>query len=104
MFDGHGPFGHKVARQVRDMLPSRLCSSFKQLKINRSNCNNETDEKDKGNDENTDSEDVSKNPLFSSVKDRIIKSFEEVDEDLCVDATLDTYCSGTTAVAVLKQV
>ncbi|GFY82483.1 protein phosphatase 2C family protein [Actinidia rufa] len=51
VFDGHGPFGHKVARQ-----------------------------------------------------DCIIKSFEEVDEDLCVDATtLDTYCSGTTAVAVLKQ-
>ncbi|GFY82432.1 protein phosphatase 2C family protein [Actinidia rufa] len=62
-----------------------------------------TDEKDKDNDENADSEDVSKNPLFSLVKDCIIKSFEEVDEDLCVDATLDTYCSGTTAVAVLKQ-
>ena len=29
MFDGHGPYGHMVAKKVRDSLPVLLCSQWK---------------------------------------------------------------------------
>ncbi|KAH7867397.1 hypothetical protein Vadar_032856 [Vaccinium darrowii] len=103
VFDGHGPLGHRVAQQVRDMLPSKLCSIFKQSQVNGTNFNKEADEKSKENYENVDCEDGQKNSFFSSWKDILIKSFEEVDEDLCDDVALDSYSSGSTTVAVLKQ-
>ncbi|KAH9309687.1 hypothetical protein KI387_037598, partial [Taxus chinensis] len=28
VFDGHGPFGHLVAKSVSDSLPSKLCSQW----------------------------------------------------------------------------
>ncbi|KAL7248644.1 hypothetical protein ACSBR2_003397 [Camellia fascicularis] len=96
VFDGHGPSGHKVAQQVRDMLPAKLCAMFKQSQVNGFNRNNEADE-------NVDSEDDHNNKFFSSWKANLLKSFHEVDEDLCEDGTLDTYCSGSTSVAILKQ-
>lgn len=105
VFDGHGPVGHRVAQQVRDMLPSKLCSIFKQYsQVNGTNFKTEADEKTKENYENADCEDGHKNPFFSSWKNILIKSFEKVDEDLCDDVALDSYCSGSTTVAVLKQV
>lgn len=104
VFDGHGPLGHRVAQQVRDMLPSKLCSIFKQAQVNGINFKKEVDEHDKENYENADCEDGHKSPFFSSWKNILIKSFEEVDEDLCDDVALDSYCSGSTTVAVLKQV
>ncbi|KAF7142674.1 hypothetical protein RHSIM_Rhsim05G0226300 [Rhododendron simsii] len=104
VFDGHGPLGHRVAQQVRDMLPSKLCSIFKQYsKVNGINFKTEADEKNEENYENADCEDGHKNPFFSSWKNILIKSFEKVDEDLCDDVALDSYCSGSTTVAVLKQ-
>ncbi|KAL6987909.1 hypothetical protein U1Q18_013655 [Sarracenia purpurea var. burkii] len=108
VFDGHGPCGHKVAQQVRDALPPKLCSFLKkQSQVSGPNHGNEADEKNKDNDENVEGEeegeDVLKIQFFSKWKDTLIKSFQEVDDDLCVDAAIDAYCSGTTAVAVLKQ-
>uniref|UniRef100_A0A803QFD2 PPM-type phosphatase domain-containing protein n=1 Tax=Cannabis sativa TaxID=3483 RepID=A0A803QFD2_CANSA len=59
VFDGHGPYGHKVARHVRDNLPTKLSKAIEQSK--------------------------------------------EMDEDLGLDSSIDSFCSGSTAVTVVKQ-
>ncbi|KAA8517717.1 hypothetical protein F0562_015191 [Nyssa sinensis] len=108
VYDGHGLSGHKVARYVRDILPSKLSSSFKHSQTNGCNGSDDIDEENKINNDNFDSRDGNDNcnchnPFFSSWKASLIKSFEEMDEELSADSTVDSYCSGTTAVAILKQ-
>ncbi|KAM7526547.1 hypothetical protein LguiA_016449 [Lonicera macranthoides] len=93
VFDGHGPQGHKVARYVRDTLPSKLSSSSKSHNNNNGGGKNgkhgKSDEP---------------NPHFSSSwKSNILKSFQDMDDDLQGKPTIDSYCSGTTAVTVIKQ-
>ncbi|CAK9150448.1 unnamed protein product [Ilex paraguariensis] len=106
VFDGHGPSGHKVARYVRDLLPSKLSSLLKHTQIGGSNGSTDVDDKNK---ENTDSKDGDnddndcQNPFFSSWKDTVIKSFKETDEELEGNTTVESYCSGTTAVTILKK-
>lgn len=102
VFDGHGPSGHKVSHQVRDLLATKLCSSFKQSQTNGFYCKNNANEKEQS--ENVDGEDVHNYPFFVSWKPNLIKSFEEMDENLCSDVSIDIYFSGSTAVTVLKQV
>ncbi|XP_059642463.1 probable protein phosphatase 2C 65 [Cornus florida] len=109
VFDGHGPSGHKVARQVRDILPSKLSHAFKKSKTSgnygsgdvdeahNNDGNGDFDNKD-GHDENT-----GHNSFFSLWKTNLIKSFKEIDDELCADASIDSYCSGTTAVTIIKQ-
>ncbi|KAF4379018.1 hypothetical protein F8388_022105 [Cannabis sativa] len=117
VFDGHGPYGHKVARHVRDNLPTKLSKAIEQSKVNstkyddvdirdlsNNNSNNTTRD-----DDNIDSKDVENDnnsnvvlPL-SSWEACLIKSFKEMDEDLGLDSSIDSFCSGSTAVTVVKQ-
>ena len=100
VFDGHGPSGHKVARHIRDNLPSKLSSSLKgSEEIDESNKDSENVDSKEGNDK-----DNSQSALFSSWRDHIIKSFKEMDEELGADSSIDSYCSGTTSVSMLKKV
>ncbi|KAL6337546.1 hypothetical protein AAG906_037139 [Vitis piasezkii] len=85
VLDGHGPSGHHVAGLIRDILPSRLSSAFKLSLPNSSKCDSDI------------------YPLFPLWKASLIKSFEEMDEELGSNSTFDSFCSGTTAVTVIKQ-
>ncbi|GAV76897.1 PP2C domain-containing protein [Cephalotus follicularis] len=97
VFDGHGPSGHKIARHVRDILPSKLYSAIKMSHLSTSKYG-DTDSRDyNGNGDN------SHDHFLSSWESSLIKSFKEMDEQLCHDPTIDGFCSGTTAVTVIKQ-
>ncbi|KAM3287723.1 putative protein phosphatase 2C 65 [Capsicum chacoense] len=89
VFDGHGPSGHKVARYVRDALPSKISSS------------NVIDTNDIR--WGVKKDDESENPIFDAWKDTFLKSFKEMDEELEGDGSIESYCSGTTAVTLVKQ-
>ncbi|CDP19943.1 unnamed protein product [Coffea canephora] len=89
VFDGHGPSGHVVARYVRDLLPSKLSSSSSSSASKGFNISAASS----GGDENAGN--------FGDA--RILKSFKEMDEELEGDAGIESYCSGTTAVTVIKQ-
>ncbi|MCD7470217.1 hypothetical protein HAX54_009931 [Datura stramonium] len=89
VFDGHGPSGHKVARYIRDSLPSKISSS-KMISTKNIRCDAEK-------------EDESDNPIFAAWKDKFLKSFKEMDEELERDGSIESYCSGTTAVTLVKQ-
>lgn len=107
-FDGHGPSGHTVARYVRDLLPSKLSSSSppsKGFNISASSAVADAGDENAGNfhDGSSHDGDKSQNQFYSSWKARILKSFKEMDEELEGDAGIESYCSGTTAVTVIKQ-
>ncbi|KAL0450958.1 UNVERIFIED_CONTAM: putative protein phosphatase 2C 65 [Sesamum latifolium] len=74
VFDGHGPSGHKNA--VLDIETG-------------------------ADDRNQNMESI--NPLLLSWKARLTKSFQEMDEQLGADGSVETYCSGTTSVCVLRK-
>ncbi|XAR68756.1 Phosphoprotein phosphatase [Bertholletia excelsa] len=92
--DGHGPFGHKVSQFVRDNLPPKLCSSYKQSQTHQSESNKGASGKEGDDNDNS---------FFSNWKDILVKSYHEMDDDLLEHPTLEAYCSGTTTVAVLKK-
>ncbi|XP_057808223.1 probable protein phosphatase 2C 73 isoform X2 [Salvia miltiorrhiza] len=93
VFDGHGPSGHKVSQYVRDFLPTKISQLYRQPSID-GRCvvmdiaDDETD---------------SRNPLFLSWKARLTQCFHDMDDQLEKDTSIETYCSGTTSVSVLKK-
>lgn len=93
VFDGHGPSGHKVAQYIRDHLPQKISSLYNQSLL-----------EGKGGEVEDDHRDDSRNPILATWRARLIKCFHEADEELEADASVESYCSGTTSVTVLKKV
>jgi hypothetical protein len=156
VYDGHGPFGHLVARRVRDSLPSKLFQYWQEeLAVIKEDGNKEESESDDDNnaelcdttqtdhgsnvssiyesaigdaDEsdrdtaqselsegggvvilenpppNHNSEPVSKPPMFAPWKQAHLTAYQVMDKELQSHPLIDCFCSGTTAVTVLKQV
>lgn len=90
VFDGHGPAGHKIARHVRDNLPSKLSSAIKLLKRNHEDYSN--------------SSKSSQTPFFRALEANLVKAYEELDDELGLASAMDSYCSGATAVSIIKKV
>ncbi|KAI7732563.1 hypothetical protein M8C21_024169 [Ambrosia artemisiifolia] len=103
IFDGHGPYGHLVARKVRDTLPLKLFSFFDsyESKKNKSTaticCSEDTVS------ERTDGEAGIEDTTGSSWKDAFMKSYKSMDKELRYHPSLDCFCSGSTAVTIVKQ-
>jgi len=115
VFDGHGPCGHEVAQEVRDMLPSKLSDAHKYLQTNgrsQSDIDGYYDDEDNQdlnlvnpNDNGPpDPKDPEANKLFHCWRASFLRSFREVDRELYFESSVDSFCSGTTAVTVVKQV
>lgn len=113
VFDGHGPFGHMVAKRVRDSLPLKLSAHW-ELNIKGSNdvlrevnLNHEVETPLTGDDDSRllmDLE-INKNPeKLQALKDTFLKAFKVMDRELRMYANIDCFCSGTTAVTLIKQV
>ncbi|KAJ0986982.1 hypothetical protein J5N97_005338 [Dioscorea zingiberensis] len=117
VFDGHGPFGHLVARKVRDSLPLKLCTQWRaNTSDNNSSLqngsvpgsmNSEETASISIDDEWAESVDVDENgklpETYSALKQSLLKSFKLMDKELKLNSTIDCFCSGTTAVTVLKK-
>ncbi|KAJ8424617.1 hypothetical protein Cgig2_000540 [Carnegiea gigantea] len=110
VFDGHGPSGHKVARRARDQLPMKLSAAQKLLHTNGRSQSDvdafyeyEDDEEAESSDYVDASEDFDAYSVFYSWKTNFMRSFKDVDKELSLDASIDSYCSGTTAVTIVKQ-
>eukprot|EP00268_Persea_americana_P042267 TRINITY_DN422_c1_g1_i1.p1 TRINITY_DN422_c1_g1~~TRINITY_DN422_c1_g1_i1.p1 ORF type:complete len:490 (+),score=112.52 TRINITY_DN422_c1_g1_i1:830-2299(+) len=118
VFDGHGPFGHMVARRVRDSLPLKLSAhwevnihSNKGLKENSSTAAGSMNSEETSSisvDEEwmvtADLEEIEKHTeIFLTLKDSFLKAFKVMDKELRVHRKIDCFCSGTTAVTLIKQ-
>ncbi|KAG5008486.1 hypothetical protein GLYMA_09G280700v4 [Glycine max] len=101
VFDGHGPLGHKVSQFIRDNLPSKLSAAIEisqQKTIKYYDANDaETGSFDDAYDDNN------HNMSLASWEGCLLKSFDEMDEYLAQEINTDSYCSGCTAVTLIKQ-
>jgi hypothetical protein len=79
VFDGHGPHGHLVARRVRDALPLKLMAAVRESKPGL-------------------------DMAAAAWRKAFARAYKAMDKDLRSHATLDCFCSGSTAVTVLKLV
>ncbi|XP_043689124.1 probable protein phosphatase 2C 52 [Telopea speciosissima] len=103
VFDGHGPYGHLVARKVRDALPLKLLSFLQsyESKINgkSSGCFGRKVKLDERDPEEAPTEDI----LGLPWRESFLKSYKAMDKELRSHPTLDCFCSGSTAVTIVKQ-
>ncbi|EHA8588302.1 putative protein phosphatase 2C 33 [Cocos nucifera] len=119
VFDGHGPYGHMVARRVRDSLPLKLSAHW-EVNVGSDDCREssiishsasmnceETSSicLDEEPGVSTDIEEKDKHPeLFTTLKESFLKAFKVMDKELKLRTNIDCFCSGTTAVTLVKQV
>ncbi|GJY64020.1 probable protein phosphatase 2C 33 [Tanacetum coccineum] len=109
VFDGHGPFGHMVAKRVRDSLPLKLSANV-EVNIKGSSdvlrevtLNEETPYISEDSRAFSDLE-INKNPeKLQALKDLFLKAYKVMDRELRIYANIDCFCSGTTAVTLIKQ-
>ncbi|KAL6501051.1 putative protein phosphatase 2C 33 [Orobanche hederae] len=116
VFDGHGPHGHMVAKRVRDSLPLKLSANWegniksdevlREVSLNTmgSLCSDDAsflsaDEEARA---SIDVE-VKQPEVFRTLGNSFVKAFKVMDKELRMYASTDCFCSGTTAVALVKQ-
>ncbi|XP_050206249.1 probable protein phosphatase 2C 52 [Mercurialis annua] len=105
VFDGHGPHGHLVARKVRDALPIKLLSFLHSIQSGQNESNQTCF---KGNSKKSDAGECEKDgsaedKLNSTWREAFLKSYKAMDKELRSHPNLDCFCSGSTAVTVVKQ-
>lgn len=104
VFDGHGPYGHLVARRVRDVLPSKLMAIWKASMRGEDDANSESDWWTEAKLDSGLVLSPSKEPeMFTRWRNSMLKTFNQMDQDLRTHPVIDCFCSGTTTVTVLKQ-
>lgn len=100
VFDGHGPHGHLVARKVRDTLPVKLFSfldSYESKKKGSTTCvccNG---------DHGLEVDDCEEEKPELLWREAFLKSYKAMDKELKSHPNLDCFCSGSTAVTIVKQ-
>lgn len=119
VFDGHGPYGHMVAKRVRDSLPLKLSTHWevniksdeilREVSLNSTGslCTEDTSFLSAGEESRAsiDFEETGKHPeVFYTLKESFLKAFKVMDRELRMYANIDCFCSGTTAVTMVKQV
>lgn len=117
MFDGHGPYGHFVAKKVRDSLPVKLRTQWKTSACGGTsphqngsisgsiNSEETTSVVDDEWGESVNGDESEKLPeMFLPLKHSYYKAFKLMDKELKLHPTVDCFCSGSTAVTLVKQV
>lgn len=91
VFDGHGPWGHFVAKRVRESMPSSLLCNWQEI-VSQSSLNPDFDlESDK------------MLHRFDIWKNSYLKTCAAVDQELEHHRKIDSFYSGTTAVTIVRQ-
>ncbi|KAL5972297.1 hypothetical protein ACLOJK_041550 [Asimina triloba] len=106
-----------VAKKVRDSLPLKLCAQWKANICDRNGMhennsvlgtmNSEETASLSMDDEWAESLDVDENEklpeIYLTLKQSLLKAFKLMDKELKLHPTIDCFCSGTTAVTLVKQ-
>ncbi|KAM7257177.1 hypothetical protein ACFE04_012918 [Oxalis oulophora] len=117
VFDGHGPNGHLVAKKVRDTLPLKFKAQCELVargrdelsSVGNSDIGNQTSSLLVGGEEQRSSLDRGDNnkggeiDMIPILKESMSKAFKVMDKELKLHPYIDSYCSGTTTVALVKQ-
>lgn len=118
VFDGHGPYGHLVARRVRDSLPLKVRANWKvnlnsedvlrEISINTTGSMSPGEtafisagEQPRASAELEETE--KQVEIFQALKESFLKAFKVMDRELRMQRKIDCFCSGTTAVTLVKR-
>ncbi|KAK4476715.1 hypothetical protein RD792_015875 [Penstemon davidsonii] len=91
IFDGHGPWGHFVAKRVRESMPSSLLCNWQETLVEASL------------DPDFDLDSDKKHNRFNIWKDSYFKTCASVDQELAQHRRIDAFHSGTTALTIVRQ-
>uniref|UniRef100_A0A5B7B4S4 protein-serine/threonine phosphatase n=1 Tax=Davidia involucrata TaxID=16924 RepID=A0A5B7B4S4_DAVIN len=91
IFDGHGPWGHFVAKRVRESMPSSLLCNWQETLAETSL------------DPDSDLESDKKHHRFNIWKHSYLKTCAAVDQELEHHRGIDSFYSGTTALTIVRQ-
>ncbi|XP_042520797.1 probable protein phosphatase 2C 34 [Macadamia integrifolia] len=91
VFDGHGPWGHFVAKEVRNSMPASLLCNWQEIVALTSL------------DPGCEVESIKKLHPFDIWKESYIKTCAAIDQELEQHPRIDSYYSGTTALTIVRQ-
>ncbi|KAL0375792.1 UNVERIFIED_CONTAM: putative protein phosphatase 2C 73 [Sesamum calycinum] len=91
IFDGHGPWGHFVAKSVRESMPSSLLCNWQETLVETSV------------DPDFDLASDKKLHRFNIWKHSYLKTCAAVDQELEQHRKIDAFHSGTTALTIVRQ-
>ncbi|KAG5400789.1 hypothetical protein IGI04_015396 [Brassica rapa subsp. trilocularis] len=112
VFDGHGPYGHVIAKSVRDLLPLKLGSHLESYlsceevlkEISLNTANRMTSDNLVHISANGESRVYNKDQdMVQTLLTSIVKAYRFMDKELKMQVDVDCFCSGTTAVTMVKQ-
>lgn len=92
IFDGHGPWGHFVAKTVRESMPPSLLCNWQET-LSKTSLDPDLDlDSDK------------KHHRFNIWKNSYLKTCAAIDQELEQHRKIDSFYSGTTALSIVRQV
>ncbi|KAK7344258.1 hypothetical protein VNO77_13669 [Canavalia gladiata] len=91
IFDGHGPWGHFVAKRVRESMPPSLLCNWQETLSQTSL------------DPDMDIEAEKKQHRFNIWKHSYLKTCAAIDRELEQNRKIDSFFSGTTALSIVRQ-
>lgn len=104
VFDGHGPHGHLVARKVRDALPLKLASFLQSFDSKHNGSTANCCSVDKKLDVvDPDKDGGMEDKVDNLWREAFLKSYKAMDKELRSHPNLDCFCSGSTAITLVKQ-
>ncbi|KAL3577501.1 hypothetical protein D5086_019005 [Populus alba] len=91
IFDGHGPWGHFISKRIRESVPSSLlCKWQETLSLTSLGKDFEMD--------------LDRNlHQFDIWKQSYLKTYAAIDHELKQHPEIDSFCSGSTALTIIKQ-
>lgn len=92
IFDGHGTWGHFVAKTVRESMPPSLLCNWQETLSQASL------------DPDLDLESDKKHQRFNIWKHSYLKTCAAIDQELEQHRKIDSFYSGTTALTIVRQV
>lgn len=104
VFDGHGPHGHLVSRKVRESLPVKLLSFLNSIKSKQNGSTGTRTSKSDSQIEADKEESAEEDKQNFLWEEAFLKSFNAMDKELRSHPNLECFCSGSTAVTIIKQV
>ncbi|KAH0873195.1 LOW QUALITY PROTEIN: hypothetical protein HID58_070557 [Brassica napus] len=113
VFDGHGPYGHVIAKRVRDLLPLKLVSHLESYlsceevlkEISLNTADKMTSDSLVQISANGESRVYNKDQdMVQMLLTSIVKAYRFMDKELKMQVDVDCFCSGTTAVTMVKHV
>ncbi|MED6171496.1 hypothetical protein PIB30_041172 [Stylosanthes scabra] len=98
VFDGHGPHGHKVSKKVRDSFPLILMAEWDfHVGNNKDRLCSSSGAEEKPNQERPNT------AAFAAVTESYVRACKVMDNELRMQDEFDSFCSGTTAVTLVRK-